>query len=209
MTGGLLDSADKEEVFFMRLPTLLQSIAAISAETYHSPQVQRLKRTESFDLVAYGWFFNDYHIGIAAHFKCPAVIISSAPQIKLLRDYVGNPSAVANVPSLFTSYREPMTFKDRLMNYVISAAEGLASEWATRFVLQPVYDREFPASAAYPTFAEAKKNVSLVFVTSHFSQNAPFPSFPGLIEVSGMHIPRAPKPLPKVEFLLFLLLTLN
>lgn len=198
MTGGLLDSADKEEVFFKRMPVLLKSIAAISAETYHSQQVERLKRDESFDLVAYGWFFNDYHIGIAAHFKCPAVIISSAPQLKMLRDFVGNPAGLAYVPSLFTPFGDRMTFKERIVNYLVGTAEAIATELANYLILEPTYDKEFPAAASYPTFAEAKKNVSLVLVTSHFSQSAPIPTFPGLIEVSGMHIPRSAKPLPKV-----------
>lgn len=198
MTSNLLDSAEKDEIFFKRFPRMIHTIGKLNTESYLSPQVERLKREEKFDLVIFGWFFNDYQIGLAAHFNCPAVISSSTPPFKLLRDYVANPSGASYSPVPMAPFHGPMSFLQRTANFIFVALETTFTELVIYFHMEPTYAQAFPPSA-YPSFAEAKKSVALVLTTSHFTQSAPVASFPSMVEISGMHIPQKPKELPKVK----------
>ncbi|KAG4072786.1 hypothetical protein HA402_006776 [Bradysia odoriphaga] len=58
-----------------------------------------------------------------------------------------------------------------------------------------IYDAAFPDAKL--SYDEARKNVSLIFVNSHFSLARPLPYVPNTIEVGGLHINRFPDPLPQ------------
>lgn len=197
--NGLLDPATKQDSFVYRWPKVLVATASLNAETYANPLVQRLRREESFDLVVMGWFLNDYQVGIAAGFRCPAVVVTSTPSMGFVRSFVGNPngSPYTQMPMLpFNGIR--MSFVQRAANALALAAEAVITEAVVRFYMQPFYERHFPAGE-YPSFADARRNVSLVMVTSHFSQGVITANFPALVEVSGMHIPKEQSALPKVS----------
>lgn len=208
MTSSLLASADKQEIFIKRMPDMVKNVVQLNAETYANPSVERLKREEKFDLVVIGWFFNDIHVGLAAHFNCPAVVVSSTPSFKPLRDYVGNSAAPAFTPAQMLTFDKQMTFIQRASNFLFAIVETLVLKWATSYHLEPAYTKLFPSNK-YPSFDEAKKSVALVMVTQHFSQGSPMLSFPSMIEVSGMHIPRVSKELPSVSILIFMLPNFN
>lgn len=198
MTSGLLDNAANNEIFMIRYPKMVYTAGKLNTASYADAQVQKLKREEKFDLVIYGWFFNDYHVGLAAHFKCPAVVISSTPPFKLLGDHVGNPSGAAYTSVALVPFHTPITFFQRVFNFAIMTVETLASVLITNFHTEPLYAKHYPPSE-YPSFAEAKKNVALVLATSHFSQSGPIASFPSMVEISGIHIPQKPNELPEVN----------
>lgn len=201
VTNNHLAGAEEKEYFFEKLPSLIRNVVTLNAEMYTSPAVQRLKRDEKFDLVVFGWFFNDFHVGLAAHFKCPAVIVSSTPAFKPLRDFAGVPAGIAHTPVPFLPHNEPMSFLHRTLNALFVTGETLVWKLLTMYFMEPTY-RQFYPSDEYPSFDEARKSVALVMVTQHFSQEAPMLSFPSLIEVSGMHIPRVSKELPVVSCLI-------
>lgn len=197
-TESLLDSAANEENFMLRLPKMMATLSKVNIETYTHPHVERLRREESFDLVVFGWFLNDYQIGIAADFKCPFVVVASSPAFGALRSYVGNPSDSTFTPSMLVPYHGiRMSFWQRAFNVLVTVIESVITEFVTAFYMEPIYTREFPADR-FPSFAETRKNASLVILTSHFSQGVVTANFPSLIEASGMHIPQKPKELPKV-----------
>lgn len=195
---GLLGNANNEN-YFLRYPGLIRTFGKMSSASYMSADVQKLKREEKFDLVIYGWFFNDYHVGLAAHFKCPAVAISSLPTYNLLGDHVGNPSGAAYTPAALVPFYKPVTFAQRVFNFVAMTVQKVASELVIYFHTEPFYAKHYPPTE-YPSFAEARKNVALVLTTSHFSQSGPIASFPSMIEVSGIHIPQKPNELPEVTY---------
>lgn len=121
------------------------------------PAVERLKREAQFDLVVLGWFMNDFNISIAAHFKCPAVLITGTPALKPHRDIIGNPSgsSIGSFP-LFPVHGSVLSFTDRLWGHLYFGLEFLGFNFLDWFVYQPTYDEHFPAPQ-YPSFAEAKK----------------------------------------------------
>lgn len=93
--------------------------------TLNDPEMRRLMREESFDLVVLGYFINDFLIGVAGHFKCPLIINWMGPPVQHLAALVGNPSEVSYVPDLLTGLQQPMGFFERVINYVFSSVELL------------------------------------------------------------------------------------
>lgn len=91
----------------------------------------------------------------------------------------------------------------RVKNVLIHSVEFAMVHALQYFVMNPLYVEHFPPDK-YPSYDEAKRNVSLVFINSHFSQGTPTALVPGLIEYSGMHIKRKPDPLPQVRNIFFL-----
>lgn len=202
LSSSMLEGAEEEKAFFLNMPEMLQTMATINRESYIHPLVQKLRRESSFDLVVFGWFFNDYQIGLANDFKCPSVIVASMNAVKPLLDLVGNPNGVAFTPMPMATFTSPMNFKYRFFNFVLTMFSSAITEAITYFHFEPEFRRNFPPEQSYPSFDEAKKNVALVLVSSHFSQNGPTVNFPSLVEVSGMHIKKNADPLPEVSFAL-------
>lgn len=160
--------------------------------TLRSPEVEALKRTETFDLVAFGWYYNDFQLGLAAHFNCPAIILSTTPSTYVgVRKLVGNPAAVSTVAydlDILTG-SEGMSFSQRIWNVNQLIFDKIFNWWIQKWVYEPYYQNIFP-SHQYPSLAEIQGNVSLILVSSHFTEAQPVPLVPAVIEVGGMHISR-------------------
>lgn len=203
MKSNLFDQVNETQNFFLRFPKIMKSLNIIPYQLLKHPDIERIKRDESFDLVVFGWFMNDFQLGLAAHFKCPAVIVSTVPASKTLRDFVGNPSEIFITPNPFLGQQtEPFTFMKRLISFGIGITEFVAVHLFEYLVTEPYYVDCFPPDK-YPSFSEVKKNISLVLAVQHFSQLNPSSSFPALVEVSGMHIKPKPDPLPEVLILFY------
>lgn len=197
MSTNLLKNNGGKDTLLKRIPQFLKTMAVLSQVTFAHPEVQKIRREGKFDLVVIGWAFNDYHIGLSLDFNCPAVFVSPIPMVKSLQNFVGNPTGVAFTPLLLTDFSSPMSFKDRLQNFVltfVTAAGTLAMDY---FVNEPEYNRNFPPDS-YPPYEVAKKNLALVLASTHFSQTGPNANFPSIIEVGGMHIKANADPLPEV-----------
>lgn len=198
LSSSMLEEAEKEKIMFLRMPEMLKAMVTINRETYTNPLVQKLRRESKFDLVVFGWFFNDYQLGLAKDFNCPAVVSASMNAFKPLQNLVGNPTGAAFTQNPMAKFPSPMNFKYRLLNFGVTLITAAVTEAVTRFVFEPEYILNFPPES-YPSFDEAKKNVALVLVSSHFSQSGPTVNFPSLVEVGGMHIKKRPDPLPEVS----------
>lgn len=169
----------------------------LDAPLLSHPTVEQLKMNSQFDLVIFDYLFNDYNVGIAAHFQCPSVLISSSAINMATRNLVGNPSAAAFTKSQhIESASLRMTFWQRVQNHLIIGVEQLFLSILDSFQTKSFYDQYFPARLGYPAYKEAKRNISLVFVRTHFLQNGPLLSFPSVREVNGLQIPRTVSALP-------------
>lgn len=188
------DSTTNESIF-TRVPRIFKAMQKIMFDSLKHPAIEKLKREEKFDLVAFGWFVNDFQLGLAAHFQCPSIIISATVAMQPLKNFVGNPSNVAHTAFPLLLVKGDMTFMQRFQNMLIGIGQHVFTYAIDKFLHEPTFTELFPADQ-YPTLSETKKNVSLVFVTSHLSQSHPSANFPSLIEVSGMHIKKNPNPLP-------------
>lgn len=187
-----------------RVPHLLASLLNVTADVMRSPEVDQLKRssnTDGFDAIVYGWFFNDFQLGLSGHFGCPSVLLSaSVPAIQMLRDYVGQPYGVAYTPAMFAPFTANMTFAQRLVNYGLAAVELAATRAYGAIVMPAYYRRVFGDEAGgQPSYAAVRENVSLVLLNQHFSESYATAKMPGLIEVGGMTLNFAVEPLEEVS----------
>lgn len=182
------------------LTNLISVITKQSDAVLNNNRLQALlKSGQKFDLVVFGWFFNDFQLGIAGHFRCPSVVVSTLPAVKPLRDFTGNPAGVSSVPFLASGRTlEPTTLWGRLLRYLAYVLEHICMNLANVLVYEPHYNMHFPASENYPSFDEVKRNVSLVLINHHFSQGVIRPHLPNMVEIGGIQIKDKADPLPKV-----------
>lgn len=144
---------------------------------------------ETFDLLILGYMFNDYQLGVAAHFHCPIVIVSTIKSSVVFRQFIGNSDGIAHTSSPFLNFKGKMTFGKRVINFITVLLEHVLTWMVNYFVHEPIYERNFP-SDRYPSLENVKKNISLVLVNYHFSQGSVEAYLPGMVEVGGMHIGR-------------------
>ncbi|XP_058066943.1 UDP-glycosyltransferase UGT5-like [Anopheles bellator] len=174
--------------------TLFQSQFQSAEMALQDPQFVAIKN-EHFDLVIVGFFVADFVLGLGPHFNAPTVVLFSAGLSKLTADFVGNPRAVSTVPSILLGGRGPMSFADRVKNFLVAGIENAVSAASAHFQAA-YYERNFP-SDRYPPYADVRKNASLVLLNTHFSQTMPRPYLPNMVEVGGLQIKPKPDPLPE------------
>lgn len=188
---------------FARIPVLIKMMSHRSNAVLQHEIVQQLLHSEQqFDLFVLGYHFNEPLLGIAAHFRCPSVVISPAPAMKPIRDFVGNPAAVATTPIFSRSGGNAdilPKFSERFFLFVGYIVEYAITETINRFLHEPIYAKHFPAAIGYPTYDEVMKNVSLVLVNHHFSQGDFRPMYPNIVDIGGIQIRAQPKSLPEVH----------
>jgi glucuronosyltransferase len=110
---------------------------------------------------------------------------------------VGNPYGVEAVPHMATKVTGRMTFLQRVFSFFMYSLDVILMV-PFDYYQNTVYRRYFPADK-YMSYDEAHRNVSLILVNNHFSQDQIRPLIPGLIEVGGLQIKASPSPLPEVR----------
>lgn len=102
----------------------------------------------------------------------------------------------SHVPNRLVTYSDNMSFKERWYNSLLSTCEWLVRKYIYFPRQNAIAQQHFGHLGLIPTVEELTQNISLVFVNTHRSVQAPRPSMPGMIYVGGAHI-EAPKSLPK------------
>ncbi|KAM7352134.1 UDP-glycosyltransferase family 307 member A1 [Cochliomyia hominivorax] len=145
------------------------------------PQWQRfLKEDNQYDLLILGYLFNDYQLGLGAHFKCPVVLIWTGQPIGFIQSLMGNPEERQYVPQPYDRHQ-------------YKGVQGIAFGWFEKFVeflalekMKEIYDKHFPSSH-YPPFKAIRKSVSLVLCNHHSLSEGPIaPYLPIIIEIGGI-----------------------
>lgn len=184
---------------FRRIPTLVKmSIRRSKLMLDHEIVQNMMKSNQHFDLFVLGYNMNEMMLGLAGHFRVPSVLITTLPAIRLLRDIVGNPTAVSNAPAFGAAQdmNGRLNCFKRLKMFFEYTIEFIVTKYVDKFMMERAYYEYFNES--YPTYDEVKKNVSLVFLNSHFSQGRIRPYLPALVEIGGVHIGDV-SPLRKVQ----------
>lgn len=117
----LLEIVNNPMPFYKRFGGLMTLIMDHSNATMYHPTVQRLMVKESFDLVILGYFINDFHLGLAAHFQCPVIVSFMLQPLTILHEMVGNPAEISYVPTIFSEITQPMGFFERVQNFLYLA----------------------------------------------------------------------------------------
>lgn len=106
----------------------------------------------------------------------------------------GNPWTTSYTSTLNVPLAFPKTFWDRLTNTYDHVYTNVQSWWYDR-AATAIGKKYFGEDA--PDAYELMRQISLVFVNSHFTFHQPRPWIPNLVEIGGIHVTN-PKPLPKV-----------
>lgn len=196
----IFQKAEENGYLLFDVPDFVESVLKRSNHTLRSRQMQKLLSSRSFDMVVLGWMANDFELGVAAHFKCPSVVLGTMQAVKPLRDMAGNPSDLTHISSLYLGYvGHSMTFFQRIKNSAVSLLEHISLSAISYFKQEKYYREHFPASQGYASMDELKRNVSLVLVNHHFSQGNIRSNVPGMIEVGGFHLNERSAPLNEVS----------
>lgn len=111
---------------FILISLAVKFILSVGNETLNSPAFRKLMETEQFDLLIIGYFFNDFYIGIADHFKCPSIVFFSGSFFPTLLNLVGNPLVPEAVQHPMINGRE-LTFLMRVLNYMLTVSDRFFS----------------------------------------------------------------------------------
>lgn len=157
-----------------------------------------LSSSQHFDLLILGWTANDVLLGIAAHYKCPSILLYTMYSCKAIRDFVGSPSGFQhNDLAASIHWQSEITFYKRILFALEHFIEVIVVIYLNNFVQRQHFENHFPAENGYPSYDEVRRNVSLIFVTHHFSQGGIRPSVPNLIEIGGIQLKSKPSLLPE------------
>ncbi|KAL5291880.1 hypothetical protein ACFFRR_010948 [Megaselia abdita] len=190
---------------------LENNIGAISMLSKHqmevtfSKKLHRILSENSFDLVIIGYFFNDFQLVIPAQLRVPVIVSWLAAPTNVVNSFVGNANDQSYVPSVFLAEdANVMGFRRRIGNFLITTAFYVV-EKILNYKFGNYYNeyvQEFNLKDM-PSFDDMRKNVSLVFCNSHFSEGPIRPNVPAIVEIGGIQIKDKPDPLePKLkEFL--------
>lgn len=134
---NLLQNAESDSSNFFAIPEMLMEFTESFVNNMKHPKVAALKQYNQFDLVVFGYLLNDYELGMAAHFKCPSVIVSGTQSMASLRNMVGNPSGIAYTPYAYLLANGPMTFFTRVLHFLITVLEQIVFKAIDSFIYQP------------------------------------------------------------------------
>ncbi|XP_034668378.1 UDP-glucuronosyltransferase 1-1 [Drosophila subobscura] len=133
-----------------------------------------------FDLLLLGYHFNDHLLGVAAHFNCPAVIVSTQQPIGFVNSLMGNPEERWYVPQPYDSRQ-----RSGISAWLFGVWEKLM-EMVARRVLQKIYSLHFP-EPQYPPFETLRRSVVLALNNHHMISEGPIaPLLPGMIDIGGI-----------------------
>lgn len=187
-------SSDKKTFSFKDIYQIVTGFIEYGNRTFALPEVQKMMREESFDLVIASVFGGRIHSGLAAHFNCPLVYLFPTRVTVTTAYLIGNPMQLSTVPSMLSTMQNPMNFLDRVKSVFYSAFEAsLFSVWD--LIERHYYNSNFP-QPKYPPYHVASRNVSLVLSSHHFSQG-PMANVPQIVEIGGIQMDTKLDPLPQ------------
>ncbi|XP_055919865.1 UDP-glucosyltransferase 2-like [Eupeodes corollae] len=183
--------------WYVKMYENIQEATNYSNYSFNTPKMKKLMDEESFDLIIFGYLFNEFLLGLQAHFQCPVIISLPVRPLGSINGLVGNPPEVSYVPSLLSGDKQPLGFVERVRNFMyINILEELMLTYFYQWYQSDVYKSIFPPDK-YPSLDEVKKNVSLILTNHHFSQTPIRPNVPAMVEIGGIQIKEKPNPLPE------------
>lgn len=182
----------------IRLLTGMSAMIESQVDILSDPRFQPIYETK-FDLMFMGYFLNDFQLGVAHKLRVPVIVDWMQAPIPVIDSFVGNPLEISYVPLLgmTTEQGKPLGFVKRLSNFALNLAlHGIAEIFYVR--ANQYYADLFGNEPNFPTLAEMKRNISMVFTNSHLVSEGPIrPLVPASVEIGGIQIKEKPDPLPE------------
>ncbi|XP_049862078.1 UDP-glucosyltransferase 2-like isoform X2 [Schistocerca gregaria] len=162
-----------------------------------SQQIKDFLRSQpSFDVVILERLLYYCYYGLIHQLGSPPTIgfVSLGAPAPVLTSY-GNPNNPAYCPDTLVGYTNHMSFWERLYNAYAMARIFCTWNYVTMPSQSELIRKYFGPD--HPPMQAIDRNFSLLIVNNHFSVNYPRPLLPNVIEVTGLHLEKQRKPLPR------------
>lgn len=133
------------------------------------------------------------------HLNIPMIDIVTMSSTDWMNTPHGNPSNLAVEPSILAPYTTPMTFFERLGNFLISTSAEFLFNYYSRE--QDEYVQKY-FGPGYPSVVEMQKDLSLILINYHQSLDGIRAFTPAIVPVGGLHVIDRNETLPQVRIII-------
>ncbi|KZC13026.1 PREDICTED: UDP-glucuronosyltransferase 2A3-like [Dufourea novaeangliae] len=137
-----------------------------------------------YDVIVVEVFLSPCYLAFGEHLKVPVVAMMTSSFFDWLEDVTGNPHNPSFMPGLFSPYGQRMTFRERLMNTMLTTYVTMK----INSLMQPMSETVKEHFGTDSSINEIYKTMSTVLVNSHHSLNGIRPHTTSVFEVGGLHI---------------------
>ncbi|XP_020282468.1 UDP-glucuronosyltransferase-like [Pseudomyrmex gracilis] len=150
-----------------------------------------------YDLVITEIFASPCYLAFGRHLKVPVIGTVTCAFHDWLNEVTGNPECSSYVPSMLSTFSQQMTFKERLLNFLIRNYVSIQLHYYTNPQVELV-KKHFGIDV--PHIKDLYNDVALYLVNSHHTLNGIRPMTNNVIEVGGLHLKDSDSPLsPEVQ----------
>jgi len=165
------------------------------------PVMKLIRERPKIDALVY---LAPYNAFFAELFDCPMITFMPAGPISFMMGGTGNVINHSIQPSLTSSFIEPMTFKERIQNWIMISVSKAFLGWQTNLMYsyqKKFFFDEFGIELSHPGDTQIKKQ-ALYLGGSHPITHGAWQYNPSVIEVGGLHLKEAgPLPADLQEFM--------
>ncbi|RVE44553.1 hypothetical protein evm_010799 [Chilo suppressalis] len=210
----LIDKKEIWEVLGTR-PNVF-TMAELSAEEFHdlifwrgglaftelalnSTEVRKfLAGDNTYDLVISEQFFQEAMYTLALKYQAPLVLVTTFGNCMRHNIAFRNPLQLATVIPEFLDLNDPPSFWGRLRTFYFTYYEFAWWKYWYLVEQEKLAKKYVPGlPEPMPNLYEIQRNVSLFFINSHFSFDAPVAYLPNVVEIGGVHLTRSSEKLPE------------
>ncbi|XP_058795220.1 UDP-glucosyltransferase 2-like [Phymastichus coffea] len=162
------------------------------------PQFQKLIRDPPkdppYDIIIMEFSMTHCFIPFGRHLNVPVIGVQALPLYPWQYDAFRNPVNLASEPNFVTSYFNPMSFPERIGNFIThNRLIRLAHKYSD---IQNNYILKY-FGEGFPHAADLLKDVALMFVVEDFSLFGAKAFMPKIVPVAGLHIANQSETLAK------------
>lgn len=170
----------------------------VCKQLYDDPEAVKWIQDSKFDLVFIDSFFNDCAYGLAHVFQAKTIVISTTTVFPWFYDAFGIPddSSWATTDCVFALPVRDVNFFHRVISAVMPVVWKLIRDLYYYPELEKITKDAFQLENV-PSFSELERNNSLVFITTHYSQEFARSFPPNVVPIGGLVLTGKNKPLPK------------
>ncbi|XP_023314407.1 uncharacterized protein LOC106648144 [Trichogramma pretiosum] len=191
MTYEFMESFSKR----ISMKQMLEIVGEPICDLLNLPIFQKLlKDPPKYDLVIVEIFMFNCYLGWGPYLKVPMIAVSTTTLFDWMNEALGNPWNLAAEPSSFSQSIPPMSFLERVDNFLFSNYLTLMYNYHMR--VQDKYI-EGAFGKGHPNAVDAMREISLVLINYNQALNGIKAFTPGVVPVAGLHITDREDPLPE------------
>lgn len=151
-----------------------------------------------FDLVFIDGLFNDCGLGFAYKSKAKVIVFGTSSLFSWFHEPFGIPAETSWIPELHVSFQYPLNFIERVISTLVPLIQYYYRVWFYFPEIDYLFRTKLDPNM--PPVQELEKNISLMFLNTHFSEEfaRSFPPF--IVPIGGVHlVKQEKKEVPKVS----------